>query len=407
METVRALLRDRSGAIAIVLAGLLPLLVGMAGLGIEAGLWFADHRRLQNAADAAAIGAAFEIKAGRASQAAAAAAVDAGRNGFSAAGGATLTVNAPPATGPHAGRSGVVEVVLTRPEPVAFASLFRSALTLSARAVASAGGSDSCILSLDTAAAGAFSMTGSGALTLSGCGLAVDSASASAVQMTGSGSITADFLQTPGDVRLTGSARLNVGRLDTGAAAVADPFADLAIPAAGACTHTNFSVMSSQTLSPGVYCNGLSVVGSGTYTLAPGTYFISGGSFSITGSATLSGTGVTIVLTGSPAATFSMTGSGRLTLRAPTSGPLAGLAIVQDRSASTSGSSSVTGSATVFITGAVYLPRQSLTFTGSNGASGCTWLVARQVRLTGSVGLGDSCAGTGLDSYASRLSLLE
>ncbi|MBI5165451.1 MAG: hypothetical protein HY985_16295, partial [Magnetospirillum sp.] len=82
-ETVlRRLAGDERGAVAIVLALSLTVLVGMVALGMETELWFANMRVLQAAADAAAISAAYEAVAGDAADISAAATVDAGRNGF-------------------------------------------------------------------------------------------------------------------------------------------------------------------------------------------------------------------------------------------------------------------------------------------------------------------------------------
>ena len=48
-----------SGAIAIVMALSLPVVICFLGLGVEAGLWFHAKRGLQSAADAAAISGAY------------------------------------------------------------------------------------------------------------------------------------------------------------------------------------------------------------------------------------------------------------------------------------------------------------------------------------------------------------
>ncbi|HLO78055.1 MAG TPA: pilus assembly protein TadG-related protein, partial [Magnetospirillum sp.] len=62
---LRRLAADREGAVAVMLALALPVLVGVSALAIETGLWFTERRVLQNAADAAALSGAFELTAGR------------------------------------------------------------------------------------------------------------------------------------------------------------------------------------------------------------------------------------------------------------------------------------------------------------------------------------------------------
>src|SRR3954447_4520049 len=50
----------RKGAIAVVTAVALPLLLGFTSLGVEVGHWYLAERQMQGAADAAAISAATQ-----------------------------------------------------------------------------------------------------------------------------------------------------------------------------------------------------------------------------------------------------------------------------------------------------------------------------------------------------------
>lgn len=54
------LLRDQSGSTSVLIALLLPVMVGFVGLGIDVGLWYQQARTAQNAADSAALSAAFD-----------------------------------------------------------------------------------------------------------------------------------------------------------------------------------------------------------------------------------------------------------------------------------------------------------------------------------------------------------
>src|SRR5215471_17083250 len=55
------LLRDQSGATAMIVGLSATMLVGFAGIGTEMGLWYFNHRNLQNAADSAAMSAEAAI----------------------------------------------------------------------------------------------------------------------------------------------------------------------------------------------------------------------------------------------------------------------------------------------------------------------------------------------------------
>jgi len=54
-------LRDEKGAIATVVAIVLPLLLALAGLGVDTSMWIMTNRKLQVAVDAAVISGAWEV----------------------------------------------------------------------------------------------------------------------------------------------------------------------------------------------------------------------------------------------------------------------------------------------------------------------------------------------------------
>src|SRR5690349_1482224 len=55
---LRRFYRDRSGNYLIITALAAPVLIGLAGLGTENGIWLYTHQKEQSAADAAAFSAA-------------------------------------------------------------------------------------------------------------------------------------------------------------------------------------------------------------------------------------------------------------------------------------------------------------------------------------------------------------
>ena len=61
---LKRLLRDKSGAAAVVMAMTLPVVLGGMGLGTEVGYWYFNQRKVQNAADMAAYAGAVELRAG-------------------------------------------------------------------------------------------------------------------------------------------------------------------------------------------------------------------------------------------------------------------------------------------------------------------------------------------------------
>src|SRR5262249_61391054 len=105
-------------------------------------------------------------------------------------------------------------------------------------------------------------------------------------------------------------------------------------PPYSGCNYTSFKApKNGPALSPGVYCNGLGITANANVTLSPGTYIIDRGSFSVAGGATVSGNGVTIVLTdsgGTTPAVVSINGGATVNLSAPTSGATAGRAVITE-----------------------------------------------------------------------------
>src|SRR5215831_9418081 len=61
---LRRLLHDKRGLSAVTVAVSMPVLFGVAGLGVDTGLWYAMKRQNQSAADAAALAAAYEVIGG-------------------------------------------------------------------------------------------------------------------------------------------------------------------------------------------------------------------------------------------------------------------------------------------------------------------------------------------------------
>ena len=99
MPTSKSLVRryadDQSGSHVIIFALLLPVLVGAAGLGTEAGWWSYKHKNMQSAADSGATSAAT-AGTNLTSEANSVTATYGYANGVS---NVTVTVNQPPTTG--------------------------------------------------------------------------------------------------------------------------------------------------------------------------------------------------------------------------------------------------------------------------------------------------------------------
>src|SRR5260221_9995964 len=142
LSLVRDALGDRSGATAIVIGLALTGMLGFAGLGTEAAMWYFTKRDMQSAADAAAATAAANLagtlyRGGSASssQFTTDAKSIAAKYGFvDGSNSTTVTPEYPPSSGTYSGNSNYVAVSISQPQKALISGLFLSTgPTISAR----------------------------------------------------------------------------------------------------------------------------------------------------------------------------------------------------------------------------------------------------------------------------------
>jgi hypothetical protein len=219
------------------------------------------------------------------------------------------------------------------------------------------------------------------------CGMAVNSNNSDAVSVVGSARLNVPSLSIVGSS--PGYETNNNGSISvtpaTGVASSADPFASL--PSYSGCNYNNYSSgYGTFTLSPGVYCGGLSINNGAKVTFSPGTYIINGGSLTFAGGTTSTGTGVTFYLTGTNANFGGVQiGNGiTTTLTAPTSGTYQGILFDQDRTITSSVQESIEGGATMQLGGTLYFPTTTVNYAnGTNTTNYYTALVAKDIVFAG------------------------
>jgi len=418
--------RSRRGSVAIVVALSMTMLIGFSALGTEIVFIMYKQRQLQATASSAAMAGATALMTGHPAAPSTEAVAVATTAGFtSGTNGVTVTVNHPPLSGANVGNTNAVEVVITQPQTLPLSSLFVTGpWNINARAVATAGNSSSdCVLALDTNSTTAVdvSISNGAQITLNQCGLAVNASGASSLSVSNGGVLTAKSVSVSGGVSETnGGSITSTNGVKTYQAAVANPYANEVVPALTGCAYGSLPSnpltlgysASTQTLSPGEYCGGLSMGNGAVVAMNPGTYIIDGGTFSLQGGITLTGTGVTIVLTGSGSnyATVSIANGATVTLSAPVSGAtvgIPGLVFFQDPGAPNTGSNSFQGGASETLTGALYFPSQMVVYAnGTASTSTCTQLVAWQISFAGGASFNSTCANTGVGTIGASPSKL-
>jgi Flp pilus assembly protein TadG len=401
-----------------------PMLLMAISLGVEVASWTVTKQKLQRTADAAALAAAEAYYRGASAQTAATygayvAEMNNASGGISRSWvGSTLSdgnITVQKTTGPVSSSDTAFLATIKTKVPLLFSAYVlpsgstTETITATATAEIESASAPYCVLALDNVAA----TTSSGAglnlsngisLNVSACGAAIDTPGAYALYMTGGASLTAGGLSIVGNYNISNGATKTVsGTTSTGASAVANPYTNVSIPTPGACTTQSGNLTSWQasrvTLNPGTFCGGISISSnlSNGVTFNPGVYILNNGSLNITGS-TITGTGVTFILTGSSSAqvgTATISNGANVTLSAPTSGSTSGLVIMQDPKATT-GTDNIAGGSNYNVTGALVFSKQTVNYSnGSSNNSTCTQLIAWQLVFTGGAKFGNTCAGTG------------
>jgi Flp pilus assembly protein TadG len=368
MEEIVKILHDESGQTLIFVALSMTFLLGVVGMATDVGTLLHDRRNLQIAADSAAIAGAVEENINPAAANVQAAGQRAAtQNGITnGSNGAVVTINTPPASGPHAGAAGYVEAIVTQTEPVFFMKLFSfTSMNVGARAVAFNGAKNQgCMLALNPTASDTIHLQGSFDVSAPGCAVIDDSNASDALVFTGGGGTL-----TAGSVGVVGGATGATGDSTpapvTGIAPESDPLANLPAPTynAASCTAPPTGTTWGPATAGGTVCYSGDISVKNAVTMSAGTYVFPG-TLDFSGNGSLTGTGVTLYFPG-PNGTLGGPGNGNTTLNltAPTSGTYNGILIYQDPSDTNTGE--FNGTPITNLTGIIYMPNAELEISGN------------------------------------------
>jgi hypothetical protein len=405
--------RRRCGGVAVLVASVLTVLVGILAFAVDGGLLLDNKRQVQAAADAAALAAATQLfyhyPAIEASNyttydpggaAYGAAVSSAANNGYSNNGvTSSVTVNIPPQSGPFAGKVSYAEVIITYYQTRYFSSIWgNSTLPVSARAVARGrwAGSGVGVLLLDPSAKESLDSSGGASASVTGgASVVVDSSDTTAAAVTGGGAFTASAFNITGGY--TGPLD---GTITTGVPPTPDPLRYLPVPTeppAGTMTTVNLGNGNKQyTLSPGTYDN-LPNFNSGDVVILQqasagngGIFYINGGGFSSQGANIIMDSTTTggVMIYNNPSSNANSEGinitgnsSGTVDLSPLTSGPYAGMLMFQNRTAGQT--MSISGGGSFSLNGTFYAANALLKITGGGDATIGSQYISRQLNLGG------------------------
>lgn len=415
------LARDKRGNIAIMAALTMPVFVGALALGMEPGYWYLTSRNEQDAADAAVIAAAANNSDNYATEAKAVAA----QYGF-VDGEDNVTVAVSSDVTCPSGATDCYSVTITRDVPLFLTQVvgYRGDVTVggtpmkevqaSAVSTASLAPTDYCLLALASSGAEGIRANGAPFADMTNCNIMSNTSA------TCNGH---DLKATIGNAHESNS---GCGETEnSNVAAVDDPYSGLAdyIPSntcggsypqepkkkKDAALPSSNKWSGTKDLSGNVIvCGDLQLTGNVTIDAPDDAVVVIENGQLDTNGYTLqssSGSGLTVVFSGTNTSgyTHAPTGGGTLDFAAPTTGTWKGVAIYQDPNLSSGMDVSAAGNSPTWdITGLVYLPHASVTFSGavnkaSNGHS-CFGMVVDNVTIngTGSILETGECAAAGL-----------
>lgn len=397
---------DTRGNVAIMMGLLMVPMVGAMGLGFEVSNWYMTKRFMQNAADAAAIAAASNASSNYDVEGKAVAAlygfVDGQKN---------VTVTASNTATCPAGGNTCYSVTITSLDPLSLSQVVgfngdttvngAKQTTLSSTAIATRATVQwpLCLLALNTTG-NAIRTNGAPKTDFTGCSVMSDSAA----DCNGS-NLNADAGMAAGTNGGCGIKEYS------NVPVVTDPYSSLAahIPANTCSSYPQKPGKKGTPLPASNLWTGGKSLGSGstqvcgdlqltgdvtvqTNDLSGAVLVIQNGQLDLNGHtlSTSNGSALTIIFSGSDTGSYTHapTGNGTLDVQAPTSGTWSGVALYQDPSLHNGVDVSYAGNNPTWdLTGLVYMPHSSMTFSGainksSNGAA-CLVMITGSVLING------------------------
>ena len=393
-NALRCLRRDSRGNVIAIAGASLPLIFGAAGLATDTIQWASWKRELQRSADTAALAGVYASAQGAAVDGAVSAAMTRTHNAKVA-----LLTGYPLIAYPTgSGYSNGVRVTVATQRRLPFTSMFMSqAPTITATATAGlVAEGNYCVVALDTSASSAITIGGSANANL-GCGVISNSNSATESVGTNGNAYNLTASPVAGVGGLPSSIR-GASNLKPYHVAMPDPYAGkygTDVPTGMTCRgniNASGARDAADKVNPGCYNN--FNPGNGTTTLNAGVYYLNNASLSINGNTRVTGTGVTLVFTGTNPGTVTMNGNSELDLTAPKTGDYANMVMIQSPNATAGNDNRINGNNGSKIDGAIYFPKGLMNFRGSSSPSTkCAMIVAYRVDFGGNTDIQNNTAG--------------
>lgn len=390
--------KSQRGFTLVLFASAAATMIGFTGLAVDVGYAMHQKRYMQAAADAGALAAAHEIANGNTTTYATAAKNDTALNGFTdGVNNTVVSVTRGPSAGNYSGNNNYVEVTIYQPQNAWFMQFFGvTSIPTKVRSVAGTPSSTvtGCIFLTDPSFQYGLYLDGNSKLTAN-CSILDNDSS----DFDNQGNVT---VTNGGIIGVqTGASHGSTGTMSpspTIVSAVGDPLNLTAPSKTGLTTRSTSQLVVNGTgnvINPGIYNGGIFVSQDASVTLNPGLYYLQDGGIDLEQNSTISGTGVTIYMTGNINQTAVLSNSiSTINLKAPTSngtgtqaGSIEGVVLFLNKSASVSSSwgLNIQSNGQTTLEGIVYFPGHPILWeSGSTNSIGAyTIIVTPYMRLDG------------------------
>ena len=373
MRLLRFFLRDTAGGMSIIMSIAAVVLIGSLGGAVDITVLRQQKNELQRAADSAALASARELGLASATE-----------EDIRAIAKQYVFANFSEAEVISKEKPTEIEIAVLvdlnakwvtvdasyKWSPF-FAHVFSDKVTpIRVSSTASLAGDQSiCVIALDEKNDQSFLINGASTITANACGVYSNSSSSVGLDLDHRNALlTAASTYTSGGY--AGFDSNFTPKPITDSPPIEDPLLSREYPPVEACVpdNTNLSFPSREaqkdprfnadvlSLSPGTYCEGLTVTGKLEVKFEPGVYIFKDGPLTILGDSTVFGENVGFFFTGDTS-TFAFIGSSQVSLTAPDDGPMAGILFFEDRSSPVNRDFRIETRDAERFEGTVYLPR--------------------------------------------------
>ncbi|MCQ0988541.1 pilus assembly protein TadG-related protein [Jiella marina] len=376
LAKLRSFLACRNGNFALITALVMPVLLLVAGGGVNYSLAFATQTRLQSAADGAALAAARELYLANTKPELLQRTIETM---------VAVNLNVDPAdvttevsfgrpqqdTAAKAGVLNEVTVELSMDVDLAFPIMGFDEMFGRTSALATArvsGGGRICMIALAETGNKIVDMSGDAQILADTCAVYSNSVATIGVSVTQLAKLSSELTCSAGGYfgLFTNYEPMPL----TDCPAVKDPLVSRVAETPTHCDHEKLTIKdTNKNLYPGIYCGDIKLSGTSDVVLLPGTYTFWNGSLRVEKGATLTGEGVSLVFLGKKAG-LQVKNDTEIALSASQTGAMAGILIYADRDTDKDRKFRIESHNARKMVGTIYMPEDTLTIGGDKNGDG-------------------------------------